>query len=449
MQYVATTLREKHSEDKIHILIPKTNAGNNTYDGIELGGERVTHEVETFLRDLDAKGTHVKKISLVGYSLGGLVARYAAGLLYSRGWFEKLEPVNFTTFASPALGARSPYVGMGSRFWNFIGSNTLSVSGQQLFLTDNFRDSGRPLLSILADPTSIFMTALSKFKNRVLYANIVNDRSSPYFTTDLATSDPFVDLNAVKLNYLPEYAPNILDPQEPVSAKPFEEESPSFVERLKDSGSAILKDAPFITFFAVVLPIASTVFLANSGIQAVRSQQRIKLHEEGKTGISLGSYRLPFLIENAKGAMEGAIEKLGPKRTITADNANQEIASESAPSEEDYIDVKKTISGDTSTNPSSHTSSSSSTVSPKYFRKTLKQIPHLHRPGHQGRRFALSPEQMSMIESLDDLGFKKYRVHITKVRHSHAAIIVRIPSRTAFQEGKVVLRHWLDEEFEI
>jgi dienelactone hydrolase len=77
----------------VHVLLPKSNSGNSTYDGIEVGGERVTTEIEAELQELEGKGIHVKKLSVVGYSLGGLVARYAIGLLYHKGWFDKLEPV--------------------------------------------------------------------------------------------------------------------------------------------------------------------------------------------------------------------------------------------------------------------------------------------------------------------------------------------------------------------
>jgi dienelactone hydrolase len=98
MNYVASVLRERHSEDKIHILVAKRNSGNFTYDGIELGGERVTHEIEETLEDLARNGQEIRKLSVIGYSLGGLVARYAIGLLYSKGWFDKLEPVvSFTS----------------------------------------------------------------------------------------------------------------------------------------------------------------------------------------------------------------------------------------------------------------------------------------------------------------------------------------------------------------
>jgi dienelactone hydrolase len=58
-----------------------------------LGGERVTREIEETLEELATSGQKITKLSVIGYSLGGLVARYAIGLLYHNGWFEKLEPV--------------------------------------------------------------------------------------------------------------------------------------------------------------------------------------------------------------------------------------------------------------------------------------------------------------------------------------------------------------------
>ncbi len=90
---MANALREKHPQENLHILVAKRNSGSFTYDGIERGGERVTHEIEEEVAKLAEAGQAIKKISLVGYSLGGLVARYACGLLYSKGFFDKIEPV--------------------------------------------------------------------------------------------------------------------------------------------------------------------------------------------------------------------------------------------------------------------------------------------------------------------------------------------------------------------
>ena len=115
LSYLASTLRHKHSGEKLHILVSKTNSDTFTYDGIDLGAERVTQEVETYIQDLETNGSEIKKISIVGYSLGGLVARYTIGLLYSKGWFERIKPVNFTTFATPHLGVKTPLLGVQYR----------------------------------------------------------------------------------------------------------------------------------------------------------------------------------------------------------------------------------------------------------------------------------------------------------------------------------------------
>lgn len=129
---------------------------------------------------------------------------------------------NFTTFASPHLGVRTPLRGWHNHVWNVLGARTLSASGRELFTIDKFRDTGRPLLEVLADPDSIFIKGLAKFERRTLYANIVNDRSAVYYTTGISKKDPFVNLDKVKLNYVKGYDDVILDPEHPVEPLPEE-----------------------------------------------------------------------------------------------------------------------------------------------------------------------------------------------------------------------------------
>ena len=87
---------------RLHTLVAKSNSGNFTYDGIELGGERVCQEIEEEIETLARAGQKVTRLSLVGYSLGGLVARYAVGLLDNTGLFKDIQPVvcppSYTTF---------------------------------------------------------------------------------------------------------------------------------------------------------------------------------------------------------------------------------------------------------------------------------------------------------------------------------------------------------------
>ncbi|KAG9816752.1 DUF676-domain-containing protein, partial [Aureobasidium melanogenum] len=166
LKNLATSLQAEYPKDKLHVLLTKSNSNNFTYDGIELGGERTTNEIEEEIKILEKDGRRITKISIVGYSLGGLVARYVVGLLYSKGYFDRIQPVNFTTFATPHLGVRSPLLGPHNYLWNVLGARTLSTSGRQLFTVDSFRDTGRPLLTVLADPSSVFIRGLAKFKHR-------------------------------------------------------------------------------------------------------------------------------------------------------------------------------------------------------------------------------------------------------------------------------------------
>jgi hypothetical protein len=93
MNQVAKAIRAVYSEDQLHLLLAKRNSDYYTYDGIELGGERVCLEIEEEIEEIHRKGGNVAKLSIVGYSLGGLVARYAVGLLYAKGILDKVEPI--------------------------------------------------------------------------------------------------------------------------------------------------------------------------------------------------------------------------------------------------------------------------------------------------------------------------------------------------------------------
>lgn len=111
LDYVAKSLQKEHGEDELIVYSAKRNTGSLTYDGIEIGAERVTKEIEEVLEQLTRDGHSITKFSVVGYSLGGLVARYVIGLLWNKRFFDKISPINFTTFATPHLGVRTPLTG--------------------------------------------------------------------------------------------------------------------------------------------------------------------------------------------------------------------------------------------------------------------------------------------------------------------------------------------------
>lgn len=418
LDYVANSLREQFPEDKLHILLPKRNAGSFTYDGIELGGERVAQEIEEKLEELARAGHKITKISMIGYSLGGLVARYAIGLLYHKGWFEKLEPVNFVTFATPHLGVRTPATGYHSHLWNVVGARLLSMSGRQLFTIDKFRDTGRPLLGVLADPGSVFMRALALFKHRSLYANIVNDRSAVYYTTGISKIDPFVKLDAIKVNYVPGYDDVIVDGKQPVSPK--DEEA---LYQGVTMSNLLFKRVPLIAFLAVFLPIAGTIFAMSSVYQTARSRKRIQLHEAGKLGIATGMYKIPLMVQGVQRMGEDMYENMANTQGQDYLPENLESESEAEFSESPLLSKKNT--------------SPSEKPKGKVDEQPIDEFPTL----------ALTREQFAMVKNLDEVGWEKHPVHIHNAGHSHAAIIVRMAVKR-FDEGKVVVRHFL-ERFDV
>lgn len=429
LNYLTTSLREKYPDDELSILVCERNSSTFTYDGIEIGAERITREIEDAISDLKEDGIKVDRFSIIGYSLGGVIARYIIGLLDSKGYFDYMKPVNFTTFATPHLGARTPRVGRTSALWNALGARTLSASGRQLFGVDSFRDTGRPLLSILADPESIFIHALSKFENRCLYANIMNDRTVLFYTANISKIDPYANVEKLQINYVDGYEDVILDPDEPyVLAQPRTE--PTLSERVRDTTSTVLRRVPIFAGLSVLIPIAVVVFLGNSVIQNIRSQKRILLHEADTNDSGFQRYRTSWMVQDLRAGIENMYEAANSahRQEYLADDAEQSHDEDSLYTNDVQAVAKK------------------ASLEKRKPKSTSLRRRSTGMGSSEFPTLALTPEQFAMVDSLNAVGIKKYGVHIHNSNHSHAALIVR-SNRKAFSEGKQVVKHWLDKSF--
>ncbi|CAL5005954.1 unnamed protein product [Urochloa decumbens] len=194
--------------DKVMVHRSQCNSATQTFDGVDLMGERLANEVLSVVQQRSG----VKKISFVAHSLGGLVARYAIGRLYEpnnrnmssagksrdgvenlEGLIAGLEPMNFITFASPHLGSSGnkqlPFL-CGLPFLERRASETAHLivgrTGKHLFLTDN-DDGRRPLLLRMVDDSGDlqFRSALRSFKRRVAYANANFDHMVGWRTSSI------------------------------------------------------------------------------------------------------------------------------------------------------------------------------------------------------------------------------------------------------------------------
>ncbi|KAK8473972.1 hypothetical protein V6N13_143569 [Hibiscus sabdariffa] len=200
-RFTAKQFLKKYPEDVI-VHCSERNSSMLTFDGVDVMGDRLAEEVKSVI----SRHPSVQKISFVGHSLGGLVARYAIARLFEqdltqensqtnggcrtdqlgdswpegklKGKIAGLEPMNFITLASPHLGSRwhrQVPLFHGSHVLEKVAARTswfLGRTGKHLFLTDG--KDGKPplLLRMVSDGEDLkFMSALLSFRRRAVYAN--------------------------------------------------------------------------------------------------------------------------------------------------------------------------------------------------------------------------------------------------------------------------------------
>ncbi|KAM3583644.1 hypothetical protein VKS41_003617 [Umbelopsis sp. WA50703] len=199
LNYIAKQLQETYKE-KIHTLNVAVNEAKYTYDGVDICGKRLVDKIKTEVKELEAKGKVVDKVSMLGYSLGGLISRYAIGVLGEDGFFDRYKPMNFTTFATPHLGIYNPNPNPFVRLINWTSAFILARSGEQMRMVDKYRDD-KPLLEVMASPDYEFYKHLARFERRLIYANGVNDRSVPFWTAAFEDTNYFSKFKAMDIEF--------------------------------------------------------------------------------------------------------------------------------------------------------------------------------------------------------------------------------------------------------
>jgi len=196
LSYLEKCLGRRDPTAVVHLA--RCNSGIlMTFDGIRQGGSRLACEI----RGLIKRHPRLKRISLVGNSLGGLYCRYAVGLLFDErtGKLEGLSPHKFLTTATPHLGVGEyGYLSVIPGPLQSLGAYT--IMGQtirELLLKDknsNSNDgSSLPLLAEMAgldfepgpntaQDTLPFLDGLRAFEERCAYANVANDFLVAYRT---------------------------------------------------------------------------------------------------------------------------------------------------------------------------------------------------------------------------------------------------------------------------
>lgn len=452
MSYLADQIQThtKCEGDEV-LVVYKTDShsGYLTYDGVDVNGKRISDEILAEVARLSEGTNKVIKFSIVGYSMGGLVSRYAVGILHHQKFFELVKPVHFVTFCTPHVGTVVTSRKFSARLFNLVAPYVLVHTGHQFWLKDKTpRNHNMPLLVWMADPTLVFYKGLEQFQHLSLYANTINDRRTSWYTTSISNVDPFqsmVDssLSAYHLQYVPGYEPNVIDFSAPISFKKVEVTKKRFtIRKLAYKSLVWLKVLGGLALFT---PIYAIYLLGNSILQRVKLIRRLKsfhkessnsltdLYGEGKIGnhkheASLGSTdQEPYI-----GTFESSIR-----------NQTDEFVESvfSAVNSESYYDYHDSI-----TKSSQSLAAFQDGVTSKLLNKP--DLVNLKGKTVGDFRLPFNKNQEFIVSLLNNLNWSKYPVIIRNTKATHAAVIVRQKDPT-FDEGKVIVRHFIEQVFKV
>lgn len=214
-RFAAKQFLKKYPKDLI-VHCSKCNSALATLDGVDVMGSRLADEVISVIQ----RYPNLQKISFIGHSLGGLIARYAIAKLYSQDYTNQtcqgngdcrsaasnepcsehisngkiagLEPFNFITIATPHLGSRGHrqvpmFCGLNSlEKLAYHTSGVLRRTGRHVFLKDKANGQPPLLLQMANDSEDLkFLSALQSFKRHVVYANAHSDHLVGWSTSSI------------------------------------------------------------------------------------------------------------------------------------------------------------------------------------------------------------------------------------------------------------------------
>ncbi|KAI9024572.1 putative serine esterase-domain-containing protein [Hyaloraphidium curvatum] len=468
----------------LSLLVAASNASFLTYDGIDVCGRRVIAELEAHAAALAADGKKAAKLSIVGYSLGGLIARYVVGQLLKANFFAEnnIRPANFVTLATPHLGIRYPSTtSFRSRVLTHLASQGYaSRTGLQLVFDDTYGQHGKPLLEVMTAPGSVYTAAIRLFSNAAIYANAVNDRTVPFWTAFIMPPEAggyiIDDVLDREMDPLPGFGGTLVasfgaphdvwserkakhDKAAPAASSAAAASAASAADPALAAAPRLfvptqMSTARKVTFFAL-LPIFGAVAAAVTSYQAWNSRHRLAKEEQAARGLHTG--RRPSLdipadeeeaerkrvlddIEAQAGEQSepvGEVEKMEMEesgRRVEEMLSHAPYAAPPAPAPALPLDSRAptpALSGSTAASSRTAVSQKAKEVSrPEFVTPIVGSPPALH---------SMSELQLEMSRNLNALPWNKYPVKIEHFR-SHACIVARSPGE--FEErGRGVVEH--------
>ena len=340
------------------------------------------------------------RISIVGYSLGGLYARYLIGILYEANFFDFVEPMTFTTFATPHLGSNFYAKTLSASVLNYLGKNVLGVSGNDMF---GYHST---VLLDMANPEGPFYKGLEKFQYLFNFTNSIHDRTVPFFTSYMSTKDPFKKRDFVDYRFFQ-----------------YEDEDSLFVDmehcQFRTTSRNVdvyptFQERQLQIYALLILPWIFPPLLAFSALTTLVSNYRVKEEEKSKQMLTHRKSRSKFVAE---------LLSLGIGEILDTNVMN---AKSIVGSHEDKQVIR--------TNTSVKTNEKKLPVKPLTSTGTTGLLEST------SDKLDLQPESLKMIEALNKLPWERFVVQLKRM-HTHAEIVNR---RNHPGQGQQVLDFWVD-----
>ena len=422
----------------------QSNHGTLTYDGVQVCARRCYLEIKEVIRRYsEDEGVTFDRISILGYSLGGLIARYLCGILLDEGFFDKVKPVLFSTIATPHLGSKFHRTDKRWFSWmNSLGGTYLGNTGRDLFLKD-------PTIANMSDPSSSAYKALELFENRVLLANCRNDRTVHFPTAFITAANPFANLRWLDLKF------HEVQLSEPVVDRYGWSHSPRIIDFKRTTKRPIplpvyhehiRQKLVFWTFAATVGPLAITAVLIASMFFTNNSNNRVsKFLREGDKALMdeiLESIKMETFDEEWLNEGDEKVAEKDDEKTDKDDKQETPFSETDVSKAEEEADVMaagitEDVVEDVLLGNDFNTADEPASTETKVIglEEAMDAARHTGDRGllaNWTRNAPFSDEVLTMIENLDKLGWEKYAVYITVI-HSHAAIVAR---RGLTQQGQ-------------
>lgn len=248
-----------------------------TTDGVAAGGARLADEI----RDVVKQNGTLKRLSLVGISLGGIYCRIAAKLLadFDARTICGLEPHVYISLASPHVGVGHSLRAFDANAIYVLWKIGVEQTGSQLLGFDDYA----ALQTLCEDE---FVRAWGLFGQRVLFANLVNDNRVDFCSAALLRA-PRAELHdaTAKSDHS-----EIVAEYDVADLSPPHDDAPVLpvAERLTETQQAMLEKLRSLRFVNVdchldqhfVSPVVAHSSLAGTwaalaGLQGKRSMQRV------------------------------------------------------------------------------------------------------------------------------------------------------------------------------